>query len=146
MITQDQITSVAGLLNSLALTSPAQAVPVYTQYTNDPAVYPYVMISDGSVRYENLDFQSYRVKRQHKLSVVVLFEPNQADLRIAEAQLRELLNKIENIIKTKASRNNSWQDIKLISTSEPFNGAEVTMTDNTVIREIMVEIEDTESI
>lgn len=146
MITQDQITSVAGLLNALALTSPAQAVPVYTQYTNDPAVYPYVMISDGSVRYEDLDFQSYRVKRQHKLSVVVLFEPNQADLRIAEAQLRELLNKIENIIKTKASRNNAWQDIKLISTSEPFNGAEVTMTDNTVIREIMVEIEDTESI
>lgn len=146
MITQDQITSVAGLLSSLALTSPAQAVPVYTQYTNDPAVYPYVMISDGSVRYEDLDFQSYRVKRQHKLSVVVLFEPNQVDLRIAEAQLRELLNKIENIIKTKASRNNAWQDIKLISTSEPFNGAEVTMTDNTVIREIMVEIEDTESI
>lgn len=146
MTTEDQITSIAGLLATLALTSPVQAVPIYTQYTNKPTAYPYVMISHGSINYGDLDFQSYLVKRQYKLSVVVLFEPNQTDLRLAESQLRELSNKIENLIKIKASRNNGWQDIKLISTSEPFNGGEVTMTDNTVIREITVEVEDTESI
>ena len=143
--TETQITSISGLLTTLALTSPVQLVPIYTQYTTDPSAYPYLFISDDTVVYQDIDFQTYKVLRRYKLSLVALFDPNQTSVRIAEAQLRELLNKVENLIKVKASRNNGWQDIKLISTSQPFNGSEVAMTDNTVIREITVEVEDTES-
>jgi hypothetical protein len=105
-----------------------------------------LFISDGAVNYRDLDFQSYVVKRQYKLNIVALFEPQQDSIRVAEAQLRELLNKVENLLKPTESRNaGGWQDLKLISTSEPFNGAEISMSDNTVIREIIVEIEDVES-
>jgi len=146
MTTEDQITSVAGLLTTLALTSPVQAVPIYTQYTSKPSSYPYLFISDDSVNYQDIDFQTYKVLRRYKLSLVAEFEPNQTDVRVAESQLRELLNKTEDLIKIKASRNNGWQDIKLISTSQPFNGSEVAFESNTVIREITIEVEDTESI
>jgi hypothetical protein len=146
MTTEDQITSIAGLLSGLALTSPARAVPIYTQYTSSPSSYPYLFISDDSVSYQDIDFQTYKVLRRYKLSIVAEFEPNQVDARVAESQLRELLNKTEDLIKTKASRNNGWQDIKLIFTSQPFNGSEVAFESNTVIREITVEVEDTESV
>ena len=146
--TEAQITSIAGLLSTLALTSPVQTVDIYKQYTSKPddnGNYPYLFISDGTVRYEDIDFETYKVKRSYKLSIVTQFEPNQISVRIAEAQLRDLLNKVENLLKTKASRNSGgWQDLKLISTSEPFNGSEVSMNDNTVVREITIEIEDTE--
>lgn len=146
MTTKDQIASIAGLLSTLTLTNPARRVPIYTQYTSKPSSYPYLFISDDSVNYQDIDFQSYKVLRRYKLSIVAEFEPNQTEVRIAEAQLRELLNKVENLIKIKTSRNNGWQDIKLISTSQPFNGSEVAFESNTVIREITVEVEDTESI
>lgn len=147
MRTQNQIDDIATLLNTLDIDSTNILVPVYTQYTANPTQYPYVFITDGAVKYEDIDFQTYRVMRQYKISIVCqLIEPNEEGVRIVEDNLRELLNKCEDLLKIKSSRNNSWQDIKLISTSEPFNGSEVAFSENTIIREIIVEVEDTESI
>jgi hypothetical protein len=144
--TEAQITSIAGLLSTLALTAESQAVDIYTQYTSVPdGSYPYLFISDGDEIWQDLDFETYKVPRQYKLSIVALFEPNQKSIRVAEAQLRELKDKVTALLTVRSSRNNGWQDLKLRSVSSPFNGVDVTMNDNTLIREIIVEIEDIES-
>ena len=144
--TQAQIAKIVTLLTGITSTVPTtKTVPVFGQYTNSSDSYPYIFISDGAVSYRDMDFGTYEVSRQYKISLVAQFEPNQADVRIAESQLRELLNKVEEILKTKSTRNNGWQDSKILSTSEPFNGAEMSFTDDTVIRQITVEIKDTEA-
>ena len=143
--TSDQVTKIVTLLTGITCTIPStKSVPVLGQYTNSSDSYPYIFISDGAVKYLDLDFGTYQVNRQYKISIVTQFEPNQTDVRIAESQLRELLNKVEEILKTKSTRNNGWQDSKILATSEPFNGAEMSFNDDTVIRQITFEIEETE--
>lgn len=148
-IRTNQKTRLKSILESISYNS--ATLPVFIGVKTQTTAYPYVFIVSGDLipnkTGETLsDRGTYDRVRSYFVNLVFMNDGTIESINDAEVQVDQLEQLILDKIGDEATRNDGdeWFDIYCTDVSSPFNGAEISLEGNTIVKTFIIALETQE--
>lgn len=124
-----------------------QAISVNKYRTASSENFPYIFLSSGGMNgFDLYDTGTYIHDFGYQINIVWNLNDDEAKAQIVEASVDEIEGLLVDFLSTKKVRDstdypndqNKWQDLQIVSVSEPYNGADIQFTEDTLVKSINI--------
>lgn len=148
-IRTDQKNRLKAILDTISYNS--ATLPVFIGVKTQSTAYPYVFIVSGDLNPNKTgdtlsDRGTYDRVRSYFVNVVFMNDGTIESINNAEVQVDEVEQLILDKIGDESTRNDGtdWFDIYCTDVSSPFNGSEISLEGNTIVKTLTVALETQE--